>query len=236
MFEIPELLRAYFLRRKRSESERAESPFPEDSVDLPGGAVAAHSAKFDVDDPACAKRDCRLCVAQAVDAFIKTDRGPELWLQQGVLIDLVPRQRLLNVAEPEVVQLLEQIDIFEAVRGVGVDGKVDLGIALSHGLDEGDIFARFDLELDALIAIREFSGNGVERFAGIGLNPKGDTGGDLRHGAAEGVAEALALRVKESHAPHSMAALAISCPRTASIRLGISSGVATPKSRTSYAR
>jgi hypothetical protein len=234
MFEIPELLRAYFLRRKRSESERAESPFPEESLDLPGGAVAAHSAEFDVDGPACAKRDGRLCVAQAVDAFIKTDRGPELWFQQGVLIDLVPRQRLLNVAEPDVVQLLEQIDIFEAVRGVGVGGKVDLGIALSHGLDEGNIFAMFDR--DALIAIREFSGNGVEQFAGIGLNPKGDTGGDLRHGAAEGVAEALALRAKEAHAPHSMAALAISCPHTASIRLGISSGVATPKSRTTYAR
>ena len=69
--------------------------------------------------------------------------------------DVVMRQGLLNHQKVVVVELLQVRRVGEAIRGVGVDGKLNIGEPPAHLFNDSDIPAGLDLDLDALVARRQ---------------------------------------------------------------------------------
>ena len=56
-----------------------------------GFAVSAHSTKFYIDDPAGAHLDGCARVLGIVNGFVQTNGSFDLWLQQRVVVHVVPR-------------------------------------------------------------------------------------------------------------------------------------------------
>src|SRR5260370_10923108 len=79
------------------------SAAPHGNVRLPRRVVdgnrfrqPAYAANFDVDDPASAQFDRRLRITTVADGFIQTNGGLDLLLQRGVVVKVVPPERLLD--------------------------------------------------------------------------------------------------------------------------------------------
>ena len=55
-------------------------------------------------------------IAGVVDGFVQADRGPQLLLQAGVVVDVVVPQRLLDHQQIELVELAQVFEFDPACR------------------------------------------------------------------------------------------------------------------------
>ena len=74
---------------------------------------AADPAHLDVDDAACPQLQGEARVLGAADRFVEAHRSPQLPLQDGVVADVVPRERLLDHHQVEGVELLQVCGVAE---------------------------------------------------------------------------------------------------------------------------
>jgi hypothetical protein len=70
----------------------------------------------------------------------------------NVVDDIVPRQRLLDHQQLELVQPLEEVNISQRVSGIGVTHQDNRRETVSHFPHNIQVPARLDLDLDTLIA------------------------------------------------------------------------------------
>ena len=130
--------------------------FAAEIVNAAGLQVAADASEFDVDDLAGAERDGGLGLLVGVDALVEADGRLQSFLDLHVAEQVVPAERLLDHHQVVGVDLLEQVEIFEAIGGVGVNGKLDARKFLADARRSRQVFARLDLDFDALVAGGEF--------------------------------------------------------------------------------
>src|SRR5882724_4413031 len=118
--------------------------------------VSAHSPHFDVDDLASAQCDSRLRLLRRMDALIQANRRLQSLLQLDMTVQIIPAQRLLDHHQVISVQLLEQRPIRSAIRRIRVHHQLDGREILPEPLYLLHIFARLDLDLDALVTGSQF--------------------------------------------------------------------------------
>ncbi len=99
---------------------------------------SADASEFDVDDLAGAESDGGLGLLVGVNALVEADGRLQSFLDLHVAEQVVPAQRLLDHHQVVGVHLLEQVEIFQAIGGVGVNGKLDVRKFLA---DAGDLAA-----------------------------------------------------------------------------------------------
>src|SRR5574340_382546 len=69
---------------------------------------------------ACAHGDGLFGMVRRADAFVEADERLQMFLQFGMVDDVVMAERLLDHHEVELVQLLQVVDVGQGVGGVGV--------------------------------------------------------------------------------------------------------------------
>src|SRR6185437_5166309 len=139
-------------------------------LNLPCLPVAGYTPQLDVDDTAGSHGDCSLHIAQAMDALVQADRRTQLPLQLGMLINLIPAQRLLHIVEGELVEPSQRGYILKRIGGVCVNGQRNIRVCFAHGLDDINIVPWLDLELDAPVSGRQLSSNAFQQYAGVFVN------------------------------------------------------------------
>src|SRR5438094_2640020 len=117
---------------------------------------APDTAELDVNDFAGAKFHCRTGLLFGVDAFIKANRRFQSPLKFDVAVEIIPPERLLQHHQVKTIELLQEREVVERVRGIGIHHQLDSWKFLSQSCDGLQIFSRPDLDLDALVAGREF--------------------------------------------------------------------------------
>src|ERR1700676_1317428 len=125
-------------------------------VDLSRTGVTAHAAQLNVDDFARTQGDRGARLLKGVNAFVQTYRRRQLPLEFRVTVDVFPPERLFDHHQIESVEFLQQRPIVEVIGRICVHHQLDLGKLLAQALHLLQIFARFDLDLDALVAGVEF--------------------------------------------------------------------------------
>ena len=131
---------------------------------------AAHAPHFHVDDFACVQVQCPACVLIGVDALVEADGRAQLRLQARMVNDVFMVQRLLDEQQLQVIKRLKARHIRKRVRGVGVHLQQQVRELLAHGGCRFHVPAGFDLELDALIALRHKSFDTRQLLFKRGLN------------------------------------------------------------------
>jgi len=79
-----------------------------------------------------------------------------------VVEHVVPVQRLLDVVQPEFVDLTQQVDHLQGVGRVRVDGEFDVGELVAHRRQQLDVPARLDLQLHPFVALLHVSRNALD--------------------------------------------------------------------------
>src|SRR6202007_3210147 len=92
-----------------------------DGVHLPGAPMSSHTPQLDVDNPASAQPNRSFRMEGIMNALVEADCRSKLSLQQGMLIDIVPGQRLLNHQQLIFIERFESIHVCQSVRRVGID-------------------------------------------------------------------------------------------------------------------
>src|SRR5438876_96694 len=152
-----------------------------------------------------------------MDAFVQADRSLQEGLQLGMMVQVVPLERLFNHHQVESIKFSQQFRVCETIGGIGVGHQLGLLKLLSHRGDKIEVLTRFDLDFDTLVPVFQFfltaaMSSRVSRWipsetpqAISGLVPPSNfhSGSPL-------------CRASTSQRAVSRAALAISCPRTGS--------------------
>ena len=86
--------------------------------------------------------------------FVEANRRFDLLLQFGVIENVVVGQRLLNHHKIKVVERFEKRRVEERIGRVSIAHQTNLGKLPAHLLDNPQVPARLDLDLDSLVAIR----------------------------------------------------------------------------------
>jgi len=124
-----------------------------------GFAEAADSPALDVDDAAGFHVDRGESVAAVADGLVEADGGVEALLQQGVEVEVVVPEGLLDHKQVELLPVGDAVRVTHVVSGVGVATESDVGPAVADGLEDFGIPTRLALQLDALVASGEFGGD-----------------------------------------------------------------------------
>ena len=178
----------------------AASPPTRPTFTLTTVQAARSSAAFDA-----SRRRQRLVEAQ---------RCLHLRRERGVVDEVVPVQRLLDVVQAELVDLLEHVDVVERVRRVGIDGQLDVGELGAHRRQQVDIPARLDLQLDPLVALLDVPCRPRPRSRAPGSSPGWRRPGSrCARRRAESRSGTPSWRAWQSHTASSSADLAIGLPR-----------------------
>ena len=98
---------------------------------------------------------------------------------------IVVIERLFYHQEPKFIQLLQVIEIAEAVSAVGIHRQQDIGMPPSNFLDDVNVPPRFNLQLYSLISQIEMSPNALEQSVNLVLNAETDSDGDSRPRSAD---------------------------------------------------
>src|SRR5438132_7982495 len=88
-------------------------------------------------------------------------------------------ERLLQHHQVKTIELLQEREVVERVRGIGIHHQLDSWKFLSQSCDGLQIFSRPDLDLDALVAGREFLLHGRDQFLDRILDADRNAGCDL---------------------------------------------------------
>src|SRR5579859_8094195 len=123
-----------------------------DVVNGDGLTEAANAPNFNVDDLARAKLQRGLRVTPAVDGFIQTNAGFQLFLQAGMKVKIIVPEWLFDHQEVESVKLFQVVNLVERVSGIGVATEHDLRPACTDFLEDLNVPARFALDLDSAVA------------------------------------------------------------------------------------
>ena len=115
---------------------------------------AAYTTRLDVDDAACAERHHVLGALEARNGFVEADRGRQAPLQRRMPDQIVPRERLFDHEQPELVELHEPVAVVECVRVVGVRHQRRAGTErLPRRADIVHVRARLDLDLHLAVPV-----------------------------------------------------------------------------------
>src|SRR6478736_2138091 len=120
-------------------------------VDCDGLTESANATDFHVNNFASAKLQGGLRISPAVNRFVKTDAGLQLFLQPRVKVKIIMPERLLDHQQVESIKLLQVVDLVERVSGIGVATEDDLRPACADFLKDLNVPPRFALDLDAAI-------------------------------------------------------------------------------------
>src|SRR5215469_11059774 len=148
-------------------------------VDLFGFGKASNPANLDIDDAASATLHRAGGIAGIFDRLVQADGGPQFLLETGMVVDIVVPQGLLDHQQIELIELAQLLEFVERVGGVRVDAQQDVRPAGAHFLEDVEIPAGLDLQLDAPIAGIEFSLNFLQQLLGRILNANRDAAGDF---------------------------------------------------------
>ena len=85
--------------------------------------------------------------------LVDADRRGHRLLQGGQAVEVIGRHRLLEHQQVVAVELAEDVEVGDGVRGVGVDHQGDVAEMLADRADEVDVVARLDLDLDPAISL-----------------------------------------------------------------------------------
>jgi len=154
-------------------------------VDAPRLEVAADAAGLDVDDRAGAQLNCIGRGLRGSDRLVKADRCANHLGQLSMREHLLFRQRLLDEQELEGIQLGEVLCMPDRVGGVGVDLQRHIPKALAHRPYRLHVPPRFDLELDAPVALIEVLANSLQQLRDRAVDADGDSTIDLGPNGSE---------------------------------------------------
>ena len=140
---------------------------------------AADPADLDVDDPAAPHLQGRPDRVAVEGALVETERRLDLPLQLGVVPEVVGRERLLDHEQVEGVEPPERLRVLQGIGAVGVDLEHDVGEGLADGRAGRDVPARFDLDLDPLVAFVQEPADLGDQVGERVLDAAADPGLDL---------------------------------------------------------
>ena len=86
------------------------------------------------------------------NAFIEANCRLHAGLQHGVVVDVVPGQRLFDVVQSETIERQHHLHVGECIGAVGIDREMRVRKCVAHRLHQLHVVAGHDLELDALVA------------------------------------------------------------------------------------
>src|SRR5271155_3801858 len=115
-------------------------------------AEASDTTDLDIDDAAGLHGDGCERVTAIADGFIEAYGGLEALLQQGVEVEVVPPERLLDHEQVETVPVGDVFQVLHPIDGVGVTAEGDIGPALAYGFEDVGIPTGLAFEFDALVA------------------------------------------------------------------------------------
>src|SRR5262245_39351293 len=118
-----------------------------DIMNRSGLGVTANAAEFDIDDPASADLNRFARVRRRMNGLVETNRRRNLFLKRGMLNDVFVMKRLLEHHEIVWIHFLENFDIGQRVRRIGVTHQKNLRKRRADLLDHLDIPAWLDLYL-----------------------------------------------------------------------------------------
>src|SRR5579864_6904231 len=127
-----------------------------DVVNVTRHGESAHTAKLYIDDLARAQFHGRARLLFGMHAFIQANWSFEPLLKLDVTINVIPAERLLDHHQIKTIELLQERKIIHCISGVGIHHQLDSRKLLPQTLHLLQVFARLDLDLDALVARREF--------------------------------------------------------------------------------
>src|SRR5713226_5572410 len=141
------------------------------SLDLASARMTADTAQLDVDDAGSPEVQSGFRITDVANRFVEANRSLQLLLELCMIGDVVPPERLLHHQEVKFVEALEKVRVSQCVGGIRINGQKNAGMGDADGAHNFKIFARFDLEFDALIAIVKLKGDFFEKHFGSGLQP-----------------------------------------------------------------
>ena len=100
---------------------------------------AADPADLDVDHLAGAEIEGGLRRAGEVSVSSRHSGVCSCGPRTGVVGEVVPVQRLLDVVQPELVDRAQHVEVVERVGRVGVDGQLDVGELGAHRPDSSSM-------------------------------------------------------------------------------------------------
>ena len=89
---------------------------------------------------------------RGADALVEADCRLHAGLQHGMVVNVVPGQRLLDVVQSIVVERQHDVHVCKGIGAVGIDGQVCVRQCMTHRGHELHVMAWHDLQLDALVA------------------------------------------------------------------------------------
>ena len=137
------------------------------------GVLAKPAVILDVEDVAVADHwnMRRYSIADLADRLVEAQGGLQMPLKFCMIGDVIPPERLLHHQEVKFVETLQMFQFCEGVSRIGIYGQKNAGVNIADGAHNFQIFARFDLQLDALIAGAKLNGDFFEKHLGSCLQP-----------------------------------------------------------------
>jgi len=109
--------------------------------------------RLDVHDPSAAQSQRCPCGCQGGHALIQADGRPQALLQLRMVHQVVVGQGLLDHHQVKLVQSDQFFGIGQGVGRIGIDHERQAGEPLAHLAHDAQIPSRFDLDLDAAVAL-----------------------------------------------------------------------------------
>src|SRR5215472_479526 len=95
---------------------------------------APDTTELDINDFASAKFHRRTGLLFGVDAFVKANRRFQSFLKFDVAVEIIPAERLLHHHQVKAIELLQEREVLERVRGIGIHHQLGSWKFLSQTL------------------------------------------------------------------------------------------------------
>lgn len=125
---------------------------------------AADAARLDVHKAAAFQADCQLGLADVVNALVETDRRADLALQFRMIDDVVVVERLLVHREVELVRLLEEFQVSDAIAAVAIDVDRVRRMLFPHGGEHRQIPTGSEFQFDTRETVRDRLADSIKQF------------------------------------------------------------------------
>jgi len=98
------------------------------------------------------------------DGFVEGKSGLQLFLELGVVEDVIPPKGLLHHQQLNSSKPLQVLDIGQRCKPSLHHGQENIGVRVADDAHEIEILAGLDLQFDALVAGAKFGGTFSRRF------------------------------------------------------------------------
>ena len=139
-------------------------------MDREGLRIAADATHLEVDDPTASELEGLPRGRGAGDALVQADVRRELSLKTSVIDEVVVRERLFDHEKPVGVEPPQVRKVREVIRRVGVHGERQIAEAFAHPVQDRQVPAGLDLQLDPLVPEPDVSLDPVEELTDPFLN------------------------------------------------------------------